>query len=434
MTILRPLRIALRPWPVGVLRLVVVLLLAGQLYVTGAIERRDLLDPSHLGFDASNYYAAGQRLNVGHSLYGSLQRDDRPVPGYPAIYPAPLLSPPLIAVAWRPLALLPGTLSMDLWWFGGLALLTALTVAFAVVGKPRNLIVLATVLVLGLPLTLAAAARYPYLGFSSPVSLAALSGNVNAYLVALFALTWCASSRDRQWLAGSAAALAAALKLSPVVILWWFVTQRSWRSARAFVVAAATLGVAGVVFAGLQANLDFVHLAFGGDVRPTELSVPGMLQGLLRVPPGTARYGTVVAIVVGLAAIQALRNHPRAAFAATILTTIYSSPVVLPGNFALLVAVAAPWVLPRPTSPSEPAVTDGSAAHAGQLAGTLSRDSSSANHSPGRASPVSSVTSGDQRSIRRIFSMFATRRRNRARLAVVVIARNLARWRVAESP
>jgi hypothetical protein len=113
--------------------------------------------------------------------------------------------------------------------------------------------------------------------------------------------------------------------------------------------------VAGVVFAGLQANLDFVHLAFGGDVRPTELSVPGMLQGLLRVPQETARYGTVVAIVVGLAAIQALRNHPRAAFAAAILTTIYSSPVVLPGNFALLVAVAAPWVLPRPTGPSEPA-------------------------------------------------------------------------------
>src|SRR5450759_1751060 len=55
-----------------------------------------------------------------------------------------------------------------------------------------------------------------------------LSGNVNAYLVALFALTWWASSRGRPWLAGSAAALAAALKLSPVVLLWWFVTQRSW--------------------------------------------------------------------------------------------------------------------------------------------------------------------------------------------------------------
>jgi hypothetical protein len=67
MTILQPLRSALRPWPVVVLRVVVVLLLAGQLYVTGAIERRDLLDPSRLGFDASNYYAAGQRLNVGHS-------------------------------------------------------------------------------------------------------------------------------------------------------------------------------------------------------------------------------------------------------------------------------------------------------------------------------------------------------------------------------
>ena len=79
----------------------------------------------------------------------------------------------------------------------------------------------------------------------------------------------------------------------------------------------------------------------------------GMLQRILKVPPGIARYGTLAAIAVGLAAMLILRNRPRAAFTAAILTTIYSSPVVLSGNFALLVAVAAPWVLPRPPLPAE---------------------------------------------------------------------------------
>jgi hypothetical protein len=71
-----------------------------------------------------------------------------------------------------------------------------------------------------------------------------------------------------------------------------------------------------------------------------------------------AQHGTIIAIGVGLVAVMALRSHPRAAFAAAILTTIYSSPVVLEGNFALLVAVAAPWVVPRHPGSTEPSATD----------------------------------------------------------------------------
>ncbi len=182
---------------------------------------------------------------------------------------------------------------------------------------------------------------------------------MNAYLVALFVLTWWASSRGHPRLAGSAAALATALKLGPVVLLWWFVTQRSWRSARAFAVAGAVFAVAGLVFAGLQANLDFAHLALGGDVKPAALSVTGMLQRLLKVPPSIARYGPIAATLIGLVAVALLRRHPRASFTAAILTTIYSSPVVLSGNFALLVAVAAPWVIAGPAgSPHEPSARE----------------------------------------------------------------------------
>jgi hypothetical protein len=348
-------RSVLFPWPVGVLRLVVLLLLVGQLFVTAVVQRPDLLHPSAVGSDPSNYFAAALRLNAGHSLYGALQPGDRPVPGYPGTLPAPILSPPLIALVWRPLALLPGAWSMDLWWLGCLLLLVALVVAFAAVAKPPKLAVLAAVLALGLPLAFIGTGHYPYLGYNSPVSFAALSGNVNSYLVGLFVLTWWASSSGRPWLAGSAAALATALKLGPVVLLWWFITQHSWRSARAFVVAGVAFAVVGLVFAGLQANIDFVHLALGGDVKPTAWSVTGMLHRLLKVPSGIARYGTMGAIVAGLTAVLALRNHPRAAFTAAILTTIYSSPVVLQGNLALLVVIAAPWAPPPPKGSSESA-------------------------------------------------------------------------------
>ena len=354
LTVRRAIRSAVLPWPVGLLRLGVVVLLVGQLYATAVVQRPDLLHPGAVGSDPSNYYAAAQRLNAGHSLYGPLQPGDRAVPGYPETFPAPILSPPLIAVIWRPLALLPGAWSMDIWWLGCLLVVVAVILGFALVGKARNLVVLVAVLALGLPLAFIGTGHYPYLGFNSPVSFAALSGNVNAYLLVLFVLVWWASSRDRPWLAGSAAALATALKVGPIVLLWWFVTRRSWRSARAFVVAGIVMALIGVVFAGLQANLDFVRLALGGDVKPAALSVIGMLQRLLKVSPGIARYGTIVATVIGLVAVAVLRKHPRAAFTAAILTTIYSSPVVLSGNFVLLVAIAAPWVLPGTTEQGGP--------------------------------------------------------------------------------
>jgi hypothetical protein len=56
--------------------------------------------------DVYTYLAAAERLNVGHNLYGPLLPGDRFI--NTSIYePAPLISPPLIAVLWRPLAVLP---------------------------------------------------------------------------------------------------------------------------------------------------------------------------------------------------------------------------------------------------------------------------------------------------------------------------------------
>src|SRR5438093_1020563 len=59
--------------------------------------------PTRPDGDAWNYLAAGERLNAGHPLY-ALSPGDRPVTLVPPYWSVPLLAPPPIAVAWRPLA------------------------------------------------------------------------------------------------------------------------------------------------------------------------------------------------------------------------------------------------------------------------------------------------------------------------------------------
>jgi len=352
----RPLRarfgLARRPateWATLALRVVVVVLFVGELYVTAVVQRPDLLHPTALRNDPSTYIAAGERLNADHMLYGPLLPGDRPVNGYPAKYPAPTLSPPLVAVIWRPLALL-GDPALVAWWLGSLGIMVLLVIGIALRGDRRSLLTLLAVQLLGIPISLEAGMAYRF-GLNDPITTAGLAGNLNSYLVGLFVLTWWAAARGRDGLAGVAAGLAAMLKLSPVVLLWWFVTRRSWSSTRAFLLTSLGLGLVGLVFVGLAANLDFVGLAFGGGVKPTGLSASALIVSFGNLVHAAhfarlvAAHATLLATGLGLVLVVLLRRHPRAAFAAAILTVIYSSPVVNQGNFALLLALAAPWAI-----------------------------------------------------------------------------------------
>jgi hypothetical protein len=337
-------------WLLLGVRLGLIAALLLELFITAHRQRPDLLDPTAIGTDPSTYYAAGLRLNDGHNLYGPLLPGDRPVPGYPGSLPAPLLSPPLVAVAMRLPAALLGDASMTALWLGCIALIVVFTVWFALRGRPPQLATLAVVLALGLPLTLAAGVPYKYPGLNSPLSFAALSGNLNAYLLGLFVLVWWAASTGHDRVAGVAGALATVLKLGPIVLLWWFVMRRRWQSVIAFVAGLAAFGVVGLVFAGVGASLDYAHLALGGGIQPQGFAVADMLRGLLHVGLTSASGSTYVVVGLGIVAIAALRDRPRAAFAVVIATTIYSSPVVLAGNLALFLAVAAPWAIDRATA------------------------------------------------------------------------------------
>jgi Glycosyltransferase family 87 len=336
---------SLPPWAVVLVRVALILIIFGELYVTATVQLPGLMHPTDLGTDTSNYYAAGQRLNAGHDLYGPLLPTDRPVPGYPKLYPAPILSPPLSAVMWRPLATL-GDVSMTIWWAVDLALVVILAVWFAVVGRRWTLGGLAVILALGLPIAWVLAIRYRYLGYHSPISIAALSGNLNGFITGLCVLAWWASSRGRPWLAGAAAGFAAMLKLGPFALVWWLVVRRDWPAVKAFAATVVVLGIVGLVGAGFDANLAFARLTLSAGVSPSSLSVAWILHTRLGLDPHLANLGTMVATIVGLALVYATRRQARVSFLLTILVVIYCSPVVLVGNFALLLAAVAPWVVP----------------------------------------------------------------------------------------
>ena len=332
-------------WGILLVRIAIVLVFAGELYVTGAIQRVDLMHPTAIGTDSSTYYAAGQRLNAGHPLYGPLGPTDRTIPGYPRKYPAPLLSPPLVAVIWRPLAAL-GDVSMTIWWAANLALVTLLAAFFAAVGRRWTLGGLLVILALGWPLVALLRAPYLYLGYQSPISTTALSGNLDGYLTGLCVLVWWASTRGRSRLAGAAAGLAAVLKLGPFALAWWLVVRRDWPAVKAFVVTVVILGIVGLLGAGLDANLAYVRLALGAAVTPTPLSIPWMLHTWLGMTQTVANLGTIVGTIVGLGVVYAARRQARLSFLVTILVVIYCSPVVMVGNYALLLAAVTPWAMP----------------------------------------------------------------------------------------
>ncbi|MGH2512548.1 MAG: glycosyltransferase 87 family protein, partial [Candidatus Limnocylindrales bacterium] len=300
--------------------------------------------------------AAGERLNAGHHLYGPLLPVDRLVPGYPGDFPAPLLSPPTIAVVWRLIALA-GNRGLEAWWLLSVVFMAGLTAWAILRGRRFELAILATILCLGVPLTIFFGGSYRVLGQESPVAFSAWSGNLNSFIAVLFALTWWASARQRPWLAGASAALATALKVGPASIFVWFVARRDLRSIRAFIIAGALIMVATIAGSSVADLVQYLTKVVVGVVAPTHLSAAATVSRYLGVPLDLTRYVNYGVIAFGFGAIVLSRNRPRLSYLVAMLVTIYSSPAVLTGNFAILVALAMPWVVPAPRSgvPARPA-------------------------------------------------------------------------------
>lgn len=249
--------------------------------------------------DAWVYLAAGERLNAGHDLY-QLADTDRPVKVVPPLWPSPLLSPPPIAVAWRPLAVL-GELAMGLWCAGGILASGGLIAWGLRFGGAWSLL---SVVLFG-----------PFLLY------AAVPGNANAYLAPLLALAWL--QRRRPWLPALAVVATAAVKVTPIALAPWLIERRrlAWAAIDGVVVLASTL-----VFApgGLATWV-------GSSGSPT--ASPLSLAGILQTDP---RATTLVIIVATWIAALAIRRRERAVFAIGLIGATFAMPAFYLHSMALL--------------------------------------------------------------------------------------------------
>lgn len=300
-----------------------------------------LHDPTAIGTDPSTYYAAGLRLNAGHSLYGPLLPSDRPVPLVLPYFSVPLLSPPTIAVIWRVLAL-PGPIAMYAWWATALVLMIAVTSWMIWTGSRLQVRLIILMLTAYPVVALVTGWTTSWFSVFPGIPDSAVSGNVNAYLVVLLVLVWWASAKDRPMVAGTAAALATSLKLLPVLLLPWFVATRNWRAAVAFLCAAAVLLFLTIVGAGW--NNAIAYLGVVGQTRTsgaTSISLPGIARAL-GAPDALVAAVSPLVIAGALVFAFAMRSRPGLTFGAMVVAVVFGSPVIHQGTLALLLAAIAP--------------------------------------------------------------------------------------------
>ena len=262
------------------------------------------LDWTRSDGDPWNYLAAGERLNDGHPLY-KLSPGDRPVIIAPPYWSVPLLAPPPIAVVWRPLAAL-GPASMWLW---GLACLMC---------------------VVGSSLYLARRGAHWFVAIlATSLSLTALSGNASAVVLPMLLGAWV--SRDRPWIVGTLIAAAAAIKLTPIMLVIWLVGTRRWRAIGATVVAGLAILLVSILGAGPGSYADW--LAGATSAAPS----PSAIATALGVSPA-------LVIVLFSVPILLLWGRDKLSFGAAVVAAALATPALYFSAFALLTAAISPWI------------------------------------------------------------------------------------------
>jgi hypothetical protein len=302
----------------------------GILVWVPVLLRPDLIRPADIGSDSSNYVAAAERLVEGHSIY-ALEPGDRPVPqDNPPEWSGPILSPPTVATAWAALTWLPAPIQFHLTWALGLAAATALGLFLVMRLRPAALL-------------LSLIALYP-------LGVVAWSGNLNALLAPALAVVWLAFKRDRtgatDGLVGVLVGLAAVLKLGPVILVWWLITQRRWWAVTAAVATGLVLLGATALLGGTSAFTDYLQLLGSAGAAPSPLSLPGLAAAAGFEP--IVGYGAIVVLAAATAlAMFVLRDRPGLTFALAVLCSLVIVTIVRIETLVVGIAALTPWAVHR---------------------------------------------------------------------------------------
>ena len=275
--------------------------------------------------DAFNYLGAGERLNAGHDLY-ALQPGDRVVDAGGEYWHTPFVSPPPMAVLFRPLAALPNEIGVWIWY----ALqLSALAMSLAMLARRIPLATAGAMVVLLVPTV-----------YEIGV------GNVNTFVVLGLLWIWKFARDEHQEAAGAIAGVLAAIKVTPALMgLWLLVTGRR-RGVVWFIVAGLVVGVISLVGAGIDTHLEYLRLlASGQAIGIYPLSVGGWAR-YLGAPVAIYERLPMFCLFAGAVLVVVLRNRPDWSYRVGVATMILGSPAVSINWFVLLYALLAPTAWP----------------------------------------------------------------------------------------
>jgi uncharacterized membrane protein len=210
--------------------------------------------------DFSAYIGAARNMAAGRSPYAAFNGDA-------SVVMTGFDYPPFAAVLVRPLALLSDTAAMTFW----LWLSLACTVAGA-------LVVARTALPERWPRTeigLIAAVAF------APATYNYWHGQMNPVILLLLALAFQSWVRGREVRCGALLGLAAAIKLSPLVLVVLLLRRRWWRGAAAMVGTAAASVLVAVPFIGVSGVRTFADTVLPALTRETGWIYNQSLGGLL---------------------------------------------------------------------------------------------------------------------------------------------------------
>ncbi len=275
--------------------------------------------------DAYTYLAAGERLNAGHQLY-ALSPGDRPVGLKPPYWTVPLLSPPLIGVLWRPLALLPLELGVYLWWA---AMISSIVGVVLVTLRRRPI-----------------AGSMAVLALSIPITYEIGVGNVNGLLLAGLVCVWWLVARGREVAAGALLAILVAVKLMPAVFVVWLLVSRRWMALVGVALGGLACAIVSLAGAGFDAHLRYLAVIgqtmTGGT---SDLSLAGLGRSL-GLPQAVAATLPALGAIFGLVGLFVFRGRPAVGFVVAVVAMVSVSPVMNINTPTLLLAALAPAILP----------------------------------------------------------------------------------------
>ena len=91
-----------------------------------------------------------------------------------------------------------------------------------------------------------------------PVQSQIIQGQWNFLLLALLLATYLFDLKNKPWLSGISLGIAAALKLTPIFLILWFVLDRKWKSLFAFILSFVVCNLLAIIVFGLPDAMDYL--------------------------------------------------------------------------------------------------------------------------------------------------------------------------------